>query len=41
MIETKVTSHYEGFEADGRSIGVPGYTWTSSVYLLYVLEYLS
>ena len=41
MIETKVTSHYEGFDADGRSIGVPGYTWTSSVYLLYVWEYLS
>lgn len=24
IVETKVKSHYEGFEVDGRSIGVPG-----------------
>ena len=32
---------YEGFYTDGWKRGVPGYTWTASVYLLFVWEYLT
>ncbi len=38
MVETH--GPYEGFYVDGNKRGVPGYTWTSSVYLLFVWEYL-
>lgn len=32
---------HEGFPVDSGTYGVTGYTWTSSVYLLFVREYLS
>lgn len=39
-VETEGGPH-EGFPVDSGTYGVTGYTWTSSVYLLFVREYLS
>jgi len=42
MIRSVAMGNYENFDAlTGRGLRAPGYTWTASVFLLLVWEYLT